>query len=257
MTLLDENFVQFLESECLVEFSDQESEEERYAKKPTSKESNIFCKIPSELFPNILKFLSSQDLMACSLVCKYLSYAASDDSLWRRLYCMRWGLLPPSSKSLCSWKKLYIQRDKADMLMLVWNCPPEFKEYYIQMNASKRIQAPLPSQVKDDLILLDKSVADQVSIWKASRDLTNKVFADHTFSGKTCSGETCSYHQIGDVFVCEKTGNVHVCGDPCREVIFDREYKLLVCTISGLCFGSRVGPGKQVTTLSNNNLSMG
>ncbi|XP_065876981.1 F-box protein SKIP31 isoform X2 [Euphorbia lathyris] len=273
----DENLVHFLESECLVEVSDQEAaeeedeeeederrpkriclnerdkskdrrkgkekveekEKERYSKKPRSIESGIFTKIPPELFPHILKFLSSEDLMACSLVCKYLSYAASDESLWRRLYCMRWGLLPPSSKRLCdcAWKKLYIQRDEEDMVKLVRNCPAEFKEYYIQMNASKRSQAPLPSQVKDDQILLDKTVSDQVSIWKSSRGLTDKVFADHT-----CSGETCSYHQIGDVFVCEKTGNVHVCGDTCREVIISPLNELLVCTISGLCFDRLLSP---------------
>lgn len=36
------------------------------------------------------------------------------------------------------------------MLELVRNCPPEFKEYYIQMQAAKRSQAPLPSQVYRD-----------------------------------------------------------------------------------------------------------
>lgn len=53
-------------------------------------------------------------------------------------------------------------------------------------------------------MILDKSVADQVSIWKKSKGLTDKVFSDHN-----CSGETCSYYQIGDVFVCETTGYVH------------------------------------------------
>lgn len=53
-------------------------------------------------------------------------------------------------------------------------------------------------------MILDKSVADQVSIWKKSKGLTDKVFSDHD-----CSGEKCSYHQIGDVFVCENTGYVH------------------------------------------------
>lgn len=59
-------------------------------------------------------------------------------------------------------------------------------------------------KVLDDRIILDKTITDQVSIWKSSRGLTDKVVLDHA-----CSGETCSYYQIGDVFVCEKTGNVH------------------------------------------------
>ncbi|XVE65416.1 hypothetical protein DITRI_Ditri07aG0178500 [Diplodiscus trichospermus] len=204
---------------------------------PRRIESGTFSKIPPELFPHILKFLSSEDLVSCSLVCSFLNYAASDDSLWRRLYCMRWGLLPPKEIRECAWKKLYMQRDEEDMIELVRNCPSEFKEYYIQMQASKRSQAPLPSQ--DDSIILDKTVSDQVSIWKSSHGLTDKVVADHA-----CSGETCSYYQIGDVFVCEKTGQVHVCDDTCREVILDPNNELLVCTISGHCFDRLLSPSE-------------
>ncbi|KAB2053922.1 hypothetical protein ES319_A12G219500v1 [Gossypium barbadense] len=114
---------------------------------PRRIESGTFSKIPPELFTQILKFLSSEDLVSCSMVCSFLNYAASDESLWRRLYCMRWGLLPPTQIRECPWKKLYIQRDEEDMIELVRNCPSEFKEYYIQMQSAKRSQAPLPSQV--------------------------------------------------------------------------------------------------------------
>uniref|UniRef100_A0A2P2JLM7 F-box protein SKIP31 n=2 Tax=Rhizophora mucronata TaxID=61149 RepID=A0A2P2JLM7_RHIMU len=157
---------------------------------------------------------------------------------------MRWGLLPPSKKlsSEYAWKKLYIQRDEEDMVKIVRNCPPEFKEYYVQMQAAKRSQAPLPSQVKDDQTVLDKSVADQVSIWKSSRGLSDKVVTNHV-----CSGETCSYNQIGDAFICEKTGNVHVCDDTCREVIMDPANELLVCTISGRCFDRLLLPSEMET----------
>ncbi|XP_048230966.1 F-box protein SKIP31 isoform X2 [Ricinus communis] len=201
-------------------------------------ESGILSKIPPEIFVHILKFLSSEDLMTCSLVCRFMNFAASDESLWRRLYCLRWGILPPF-KRLCdsAWKKLYIQRDEEEMVKLVRNCQPEFKEYYIQMHASKRSQAPLPSQVKDDRIILDKTIAEQVSIWKNKKGLADKVVTDHS-----CSGETCSYYQIGDVFVCEKTGNVHVCGDTCREVVINPVNELLVCTVSGLCFDRLLSP---------------
>ncbi|KAA3460392.1 F-box protein SKIP31 [Gossypium australe] len=230
---------------------------------PRRIESGTFSKIPPELFTQILKFLSSEDLVSCSMVCSFLNYAASDESLWRRLYCMRWGLLPPTQIRECPWKKLYIQlvrklllfsitfstfmvkhifpsqRDEEDMIELVRNCPSEFKEYYIQMQSAKRSQAPLPSQVKDDSIILDKTVADRVSIWKSSRGLTDKVVTDHA-----CSGETCTYYQIGDVFVCEKTGQVHVCDDTCREVILDPNNELLVCTISGHCFDRLLSPSE-------------
>lgn len=59
-------------------------------------------------------------------------------------------------------------------------------------------------KLKDDRIILDKTLADQVSSWKSSRGLSDTVVTDHA-----CSGETCSYYHIGDVFICEKTGQVH------------------------------------------------
>ncbi|KAI4314613.1 hypothetical protein L6164_027501 [Bauhinia variegata] len=272
----DENLAHFLESEVLSEISDQEIENVKEPKakrqrivveeaenakeelkesctsssglknesiievKPRRIETGFFSKIPPELFHNILKFLSSEDLISCSLVCTFLSHAASDEALWRRLYCMRWGLLPPTRKLReCPWKKLYIQRDGEDMVELVRNCPNEFKEYYIQMQAAKRGQAPLPSQLKDDSLILDKTLADQVSMWRSSMGLSDTVVTDHA-----CSGETCSYHQMGDVFICEKTGQVHVCDDTCREVIMDPNTELLVCTISGHCFDRLLSPAE-------------
>lgn len=52
--------------------------------------------------------------------------------------------------------------------------------------------------------MLDRTVADQVSIWKSRRGLT-----DDAAIGHICSGNTCSYSHIGDVFICERTGRVH------------------------------------------------
>ncbi|XP_010275142.1 PREDICTED: F-box protein SKIP31-like isoform X1 [Nelumbo nucifera] len=255
----NESLAHFLESEVLSEVSDEEEKKtEPLAKRlrldneGTSQtgrgssqisrriETGIFSKIPPELFHNILKFLSSEDLVACSLVCRFLNHAASDESLWRRLYCMRWGLSPPTKKlRQFAWKKLYIQRDEEDMVEFVRNTPSEFKEYYIQMQAAKRSQAPLPSQVNDDRIIMDKTVADQVSMWRSSKGMTDEVVVDHA-----CSGETCSYYQIGDVFICEKTGRVHVCDDTCREVVLDASSGLLVCTISGHCFDRMLSPSE-------------
>ncbi|XP_031391452.1 F-box protein SKIP31-like isoform X2 [Punica granatum] len=207
---------------------------------PKRIDSGVFSKLPPELFPHILKFLPSEDLMSCSMVCKFLNSAASDESLWRRLYCIRWGLLSSENKMRqCAWKKLYIQRDEEDMIELVRNCQSEFKEYYIQMQAAKRSQAPLPSQVNDDRIILDKTVADQVSMWKTSKGFTDKVVLNHA-----CSGETCSYNRIGDVYVCEKTGHVHVCDETCRELVMDPANELLVCTISGHCFDRLLSPAE-------------
>ncbi|KAL6873899.1 hypothetical protein ACP4OV_013981 [Aristida adscensionis] len=194
-------------------------------------DTGMFSKIPPELFLQIFKFLSSEDLISCALVCRFMNAAASDETLWRRLYCMRWGLASNAKLRECAWKNLYIQRDREDMVEFVRHTPTEFKEYYIQMQAAKRSQAPLPSEVNDDKVILDKTIADQVSSWKSSRGLT-----DEAVKGHSCSGNTCSYTQIGDAYICEKTGRVHVCDDACREFVLDQSSGLLLCTISGHCF---------------------
>ncbi|KAL8101715.1 hypothetical protein AgCh_033562 [Apium graveolens] len=228
--------------------------------KPKRVDNSFLSKVPPEVFHDILKFLSSEDLIACSQVCRYLSFVASDETLWRHLYCMRWGLLRPKSKYCdCAWKKLYLQipesewkvmcagttmsvsstRDEEETVQYVRNCPSECKEYYIQMQTAKRCQAPIPSQ--DESMILDKTVADEVSTWKSSKGLTDQVVTDHA-----CSGKNCSYHQIGDVFVCEKTGNIHVCDDTCKDASADLTNGLLVCTISGHCFERLMSPTDEV-----------
>ncbi|KAG8074667.1 hypothetical protein GUJ93_ZPchr0006g43122 [Zizania palustris] len=194
-------------------------------------DTSMFSNIPPELFLQIFKFLSSEDLISCALVCRFMNAAASDETLWRRLYCMRWGLSCNAKLRECAWKKLYIQQDREDMVEFVRNTPTEFKEYYIQMQAAKRSQAPLPSEVNDDKVILDKTIADQVSSWKSKRGLT-----DDAVKGHSCSGSTCSYTQIGDAYICEKTGRVHVCDDACRDFVLDQSSGLLLCTISGHCF---------------------
>ena len=58
--------------------------------------------------------------------------------------------------------------------------------------------------MNDDKVILDKTVADKVSSWKSRRGLT-----DDAVKGHSCSGSTCLYTQIGDAYICEKTGRVH------------------------------------------------
>ncbi|KAK1568583.1 hypothetical protein Q3G72_026232 [Acer saccharum] len=47
---------------------------------------------------------------------------------------------------------LNLQWDEEDMVVLVRNFPTEFKENYIQMQAAKKSQAQLPSQVTWNLV---------------------------------------------------------------------------------------------------------
>ncbi|KAM3192812.1 hypothetical protein ACQJBY_069797 [Aegilops geniculata] len=128
------------------------------AEGPPQIDTGMFTNVPPELFLQIFKFLSSEDLISCALVCRFMNAAASDETLWRRLYCMRWGLSSNATSNAklreCAWKSLYIQQDREDMVEFVRYTPTEFKEYYIQMQAAKRSQAPLPSEVITDLLAL-------------------------------------------------------------------------------------------------------
>lgn len=56
----------------------------------------------------------------------------------------------------------------------------------------------------DDLVVVDSSMADQITAWRRSQKLADVYLGDHW-----CSGKTCSYYQIDDVFLCEKTGRAH------------------------------------------------
>ncbi|KAK9985028.1 hypothetical protein SO802_034553 [Lithocarpus litseifolius] len=108
----------------------------------------------------------------------------------------------------------------------------------------------LPVKVNDDRIILDKTVADQVSMWKSSRGLIDKVVND-----LACSGETCSYYHIGDVIICEMIGLVQsrehfrkstflFCDDACREIVKDPTNEILVCKIFGYCFDRLLSAAK-------------
>ncbi|GLJ43330.1 hypothetical protein SUGI_0899990 [Cryptomeria japonica] len=191
-----------------------------------------FSTVPSELYPNIFKFLSPADLVNCSLVCKFMRIAASDESLWHRLYHMRWGFPETDNGKLqlCSWKNLYIEQDSADMNDFVRDSPIEFQKYYIQIQAAKRSEAPSPTKLEEDLTLAVTTVDDQISQWKQSCGLPDVFTGDHV-----CSGSTCTYSQVGNFFLCENTGCVHVCDHTCQETVYDTSNQLLVCTISGRC----------------------
>ncbi|KAF5949046.1 hypothetical protein HYC85_015003 [Camellia sinensis] len=240
---------------------------------PRRMETGFFSKIPPELFHHILKFLSSErfggfmiwDLVSCALVCRFLNFAASNESLWRRfgyLKCLSRPIgfsnvgtvcdgvccpLPKGCESVLD-KSFTFSVMERTWLNLVGIAPLSSKSITSkcrQQNEAKHLSllsTLLDNNllvVNDDQIILDKTVADQVSIWKSSRGLTDKVVPNHD-----CSGETCSYYQIGDVFVCEKTGQVHVCDDTCREAVLDPTNVLLVCTISGHCFDLLLSPSE-------------
>eukprot|EP00850_Spirogloea_muscicola_P000848 SM000003S11093 [mRNA] locus=s3:814639:817933:+ [translate_table: standard] len=239
--------------------------------------SDTWGRLPPELFPHILKYLSPEDLASCAAVCHALRVASSDNSLWRRGYCLRWG--PPAGDRkgrlrMMNWKQLYYERDRVDMNEFVRDAPLEFHSYYVQIQAAKRSIAPLHQQVHDDLVVVESAVAKQISEWRRTSHLEQLDASSHS-----CNGRLCTYHQIGDVFLCEVTGQAHVrvmlqaegplcsgwkgadrfhvtdkwiltlptvCDDTCREIVLDPDNELLVCAVSGRCFDRWITPQEEI-----------
>lgn len=204
-------------------------------------------RLPMELYVHVLKFLSPEDLSTVGTVCRVLRLATADESLWRRLCCLRWGAPGVGERGsqprVTAWKKLYFQKDTSDMRDFMVNippdCPADVRRIFVQFQASKRSQAPCPDQLRDEEVVgRESELAEQISAWRRRHNVTD--VCTHV-----CSGQACSYHKIGDVFLCERTGRAHVCDESCREQVLDPENEMLVCAISGRCFERWLSPQEE------------
>lgn len=111
-----------------------------------------------------------QMMMSLSFISQLVSCKSSESTCCSWLFMLfllgRWYLTWPIALHLFQLVLLVdliviltrLQRDEEDMSELVRNCPAEFKEYYIQMQAAKRSQAPLPSQVNGACFCKDSSM---------------------------------------------------------------------------------------------------
>ena len=68
-------------------------------------------------------------------------------------------------------------------------------------------------------------------------------------AGNLCLGLPCR-QLSANIFVCERCGAAHFCGDACTERLLDRCSELPVCPISGRCFSRMIFPW-EVTPLAH------
>ena len=195
--------------------------------------------LPLELSLQILRWLSPEDLTSCATTCRALRLAASEDSLWRRCFCSRFG--HPKRPGVRSWRALYFQEDARELRLTASSAPPDLRHLYAQMQSAKRAQPP--ATLTDDalLTLMD---AENVMRWRAQRGLSD---GSDPASAHTCSiANGCSYRRFGaDIFVCERTGRAHVCDDSCRERVVDMDGMSEMCSISGRSFDRFLGDGAE------------
>ena len=96
----------------------------------------------------------------------------------------------------------------------------------------------MPNPANDLLIAASVSTAKNVEgairFWKERKGFAvpSKVEEDKHMKHKCGKSWGCSYHQIGGIFLCEKTGREHRCGPRCdARILIDDTY---VCGISGI-----------------------
>jgi hypothetical protein len=106
--------------------------------------------------------------------------------------------------------------------------PHGFTDICRQMVISKRSHVPQTPASFCGQIGTDRAVNE----WKTHRKFSGNI-EQHVCSRR--SG--CEYHEVASsVFVCEKTGKVHVCDEACKERYIDSDLGTEVCEISGVSY---------------------
>mmetsp|Transcript_25715 Transcript_25715/g.48785 ORF Transcript_25715/g.48785 Transcript_25715/m.48785 type:complete len:354 (-) Transcript_25715:399-1460(-) len=187
--------------------------------------------LPPEIVRHALKFLSPQDLVQMAQACRCLGSVANAPVLWRHLFLLRWGSDCSDQVQYVSWKAAYFQQDAEEIQQFLNRHSDGMMNIYLNMHISRRTQAPTFSEaVKLEIeVIGTRSVAEQVTKWRQQNSLGEGA------DGHNCSYKTCTYHQIGNVYVCEGTGRAHECGDLCPEKVVDSS-GMMVCVVSGRCY---------------------
>ena len=226
--------------------------------------------IPSGIIEVIFKHLSAEDVVNSGKACKIFREVTKRDSIWKRLYFDRWRRIPPESLSPSSssdgndreeegeeeekkqqqqqqsqrkqkrrsktFLQKYFERDEKELHSALQNVPESQKQIYADVEASKRSEVPNPA---NDLLIAAsvstaKNVEGAIRFWKERKGFAvpSKVEEDKHIKHKCGKSWGCSYHQIGGIFLCEKTGREHRCGPRCdARILIDDTY---VCGISGI-----------------------
>jgi len=232
---------------------------ERHSKAPRVEEKpSGLAALPVELLSLVLAWLSPDDLAQVSRTCRALRRPTWDETLWRRLYCSRFGHPKQHEKRggasrrggsgvRGTWRSMYYLEDAREMRQATEG-QGELRHIFAEMQAAKRSQAPDAASLHtDDAIISTPTDAEAVARWRASKGLGDGT---DLRSRHTCSLESgCSFHRVGaDVFVCEATGRAHVCDDDCRERVVDMDGMSEMCSISGRSFDRILEEGAEGMT---------
>lgn len=89
----------------------------------------------------LVKWLSSEDLVACCGACRALHSLCQEPAQWRRLCILRWGTGVSAylQGNITSWRVLYFERDRDELSTASKSGP--LSDIYVQMQMAKRSEA--------------------------------------------------------------------------------------------------------------------
>ena len=256
-------------SESREEEEEEEEEEKRKKRRKLLVLHSFLGKfIPTEIIEHVFKYLSAEDVVNSGKTCKIFREVARRDSIWKRLYFDRWRSEKTTTGSdeeeeeeeeeenkqqqqqqyhhqqsnrkrkrgTKTFRERYFERDEKDLHVALQNVPESQKQIYADVQASKRSEVPDPAN--DVLIAASvssaKNVEGAIRFWKERKGfaIASKEEEEERMNHKCGKSWGCSYHRIGGIFLCEKTGREHRCGPRCNaRILIDDTY---VCGISGI-----------------------
>ncbi|GMH40732.1 hypothetical protein BSKO_08636 [Bryopsis sp. KO-2023] len=198
--------------------------------------------VPPDVVLKVLSCLSAADLSRLGQVSHGFRRVSSDNSLWRRLYCARWG--HPGEDRISrkmSWKVLYFERERAETEEILERSPIESAAIFIEMQKAKRSTVlgvcPSDELYKDN----DETIAaKKIAAW-----LKQNGFPESPVPRP--AGTPGPFIKItNDAYVCEHSGWVHLCDrENCSERVVDPMSGQLVCPVSGRTFERWMSMGEE------------
>ncbi|GFR50847.1 hypothetical protein Agub_g13120 [Astrephomene gubernaculifera] len=218
--------------------------------------------LPREMLLRILSLVPATGLTACACSCSALASLASEDALWRRLYCARWGKPSNRVRGNTQWKRAYLDADSEE-----WEATrsrggdsrddPSLGAIFLDMLRAKRDTAPDRRLLDAPLQSDPGDIASKLAAWRRARGFQDAPPGSDGAGPSSSTGAgagpsngpprpdlsrrgraalTFTRVNPGDqppVYACDQTGWVHVCGDACTEGVVDARSELLVCPVSG------------------------
>eukprot|EP00892_Ulva_mutabilis_P011210 jgi/Ulvmu1/8461/UM043_0041.1 len=200
--------------------------------RPTACAALPLAALPPDALHTALRGLSAADLTALPRVCRALRTAASDETLWRRLYYARWGTFSGSEDKILGaafWKKTYMDRDAEEYAAHVLSQEPALRPAYHSMHLTERAEAvTAANEPAWDVQMC--SAPEQAASFMRARGLPRSAPQPADMS-------QVQLVRFGDVFVDARSGWMHVCDSRCSLQRPDEGGAFLVCPVTGRMHG--------------------